>query len=548
MKNGPKKSGQRWLFSLHHIVLAVSLITLLLPLGSLHFLKLYESALVRQTESELISQSAFIAAAYKKEVSDLLAQQHRQFSQYGRPLPREKMCDNDYYQPIPETLDLAKDPVLPSRPDGQRRKPADPVAAAAGQKIGPILKDAQRITLSGMKVLDFQGVTVGGQQELGLSFAHLPEVHMALRGKPDSLLRKRGGLGLPPSPKSISRGSDINVYVSVPIIAQNRVIGAVLVNRTPSDLIRLLYSKRGDLTSAVIVVLLVTLAIAAVTSHTITRPIEALIRQARRIARGEPNAAAPLRNPMTREIATLSENLSAMAETIEHRSNYIRQFAMHVSHEFKTPLTAIQGGLELLQEHGDTMPVEQRARFLGNMAQDTDRLKRLVNRLLELARADMLQPGAEQVPVLPLLEYMAARYRDSGLRTTIENHTGLANPQAAISTDALESVLTHLLGNSAQHGASEIAITLQTQENMLALQLVDNGCGISQANTGQLFTPFFTTRREKGGTGLGLSIARALLSAHKGGIELVPSPQGACFVLLIPCTAPNVVAENTKRS
>ena len=76
----------------------------------------------------------------------------------------------------------------------------------------------------------------------------------------------------------------------------------------------------------------------------------------------------------------MSQSFSEMARSLEHRSEYIRNFAAHVSHEFKTPLTAIQGAIELLEEHSHDMPAEQRARFLHNISLDAERLKRLVDR------------------------------------------------------------------------------------------------------------------------------------------------------------------------
>jgi signal transduction histidine kinase len=522
-----------YLPSLHQVLLLVSVIALLLPLGGLHFIKLYENALVRSTESELISQSAFIAAAYKNEIETLLRQQGRSMDGYGLPLPR-KQKTKGYYHPIPETIDLSREKILPPRPDGIRTVSADPVALQAGRRVTPVLRDAQRITLSGMKVLDYHGVVVAGQQELGLSFIRLPEVKKAFWGEPESLLRKRIVSGKPPPLASTSRGADINVFVSIPIVMNDRLIGVVLVNRTPTDLWKALYAKRRDITYAVIVILGVTLVIATITSYTITQPIHALIRQARRLAEGDRHAAEPLKNPMTREIAILSESFANMAQTIEHRSEYIRQFAMHVSHEFKTPLTAIQGSVELLQEHLDTMPPEQRERFLNNIAQDTDRLKRLVSRLLELARADVLEPDAIRIDILPVLKSFVSRYQDFGLQIQLYNHTGQEPLKLAITPEALESVFSNLLDNSLQHGASRVAIEIRDCSERIEIRVADNGRGVSSANAEKLFTPFFTTHREHGGTGLGLSITQSLLNAYNGGIRLEPSDSGAVFVVFLP--------------
>jgi hypothetical protein len=118
--------------SIHRILLLVSLVMLLLPLGSLHFLKLYESALIRQTESELIAQAAFISAIYRQEMSGLLGPKR---VAYGIPMLR-KSDHRAYFQPVPATLDLAKAKVHPPRPNGIRqRRGADPLARLAGARV-----------------------------------------------------------------------------------------------------------------------------------------------------------------------------------------------------------------------------------------------------------------------------------------------------------------------------------------------------------------------------------------------------------------------------
>src|SRR3546814_20889480 len=80
-----------------------------------------------------------------------------------------------------------------------------------------------------------------------------------------------------------------------------------------------------------------------------------------------------------------------MAAAIERRSRYLRDFAHAMSHEFKTPLSGIRGAIELLEDHDATMSAEERRRFLANADADARRLARLVSRLLDLARADMLR-------------------------------------------------------------------------------------------------------------------------------------------------------------
>src|SRR5690606_23900324 len=112
------------------------------------------------------------------------------------------------------------------------------------------------------------------------------------------------------------------------------------------------------------------------------------------------------------EIRQLFEDFDHMADSIEKRSRYLRDFASSLSHEFKTPLTAIAGAIELLQDHGGEIAAEDRERFLANMAADTDRLSQLVGRLMELARADVLVgDSASSADAAPVLTAVADAFR-----------------------------------------------------------------------------------------------------------------------------------------
>lgn len=532
MKHPVKK--KRPFLSIHGILLTLSMVVLILPVGGIYFLKIYENELIRQTQAELIAQAAFIGAMYAHELSEEMGGESLANANIGRPVENRAFLDQ-YYHVVPLNLDLAHVQIQPRRPDGKPAAQAPhPFALDAGRKASVIMRHAQRTTLAGMKVLDSNGVAVAGRQELGQSFAHVLEVERALSGQPVSIIRERVLVDKPPSLASISRGARMNIFVAMPIFLKDRVVGVAWVNRTPKDILKALYDSRDTVILAGLLVLLLTLAIAGFTSYTITRPIHALIGKNRRFAGGDKTAADPLEDPKTRELAELSESFSIMARSIEKRSEYIRSFATHVSHEFKTPLTAIQGSVELLLEHLDTMTDEEKQRFLGNIQDDTTRLKRLVDRLLELARADMAESLDVSADLMAALQTISGAYTEKGLSVKIDNRTGQEMFQIPMSDEAARTILKNLLDNSVAHGATEAAITINQEEQALRLVYRDNGPGISAANREKLFTPFFTTRRDSGGTGLGLCIVKSLLENHHGDIRLLPGKTGACFELTLP--------------
>ena len=526
---------------LRHLLLAVNLTVLWLPLLGLEALRLYDSALVRQTESELIAQAAFVAASYRATLARL-APQTASDPEYGLPLAapwREPRDSETRWRPRPARLDLAEDAIQPPPPDTLApSQPPDPYAQAAGQELQALLHDAQVMTLAGIAVTDAHGTVVATTgSSLGRSLTAFEEVRRALTGEPVSLLRQRIPDAAPPAMNSISRGALLRVFVAAPILHEQRVVAAVLLWRTPIALSQVLYGKRDHLLLALALLLGTVALMSVLTSFTVVRPLQALVRQAQRATAGEKGAVTPLARPVTREIAELSHAVAAMAQHLEQRADYIRTFAAQVSHEFKTPLAAMRGAVELLRDHLDAMTVAERERFLGNLDQDAARLERLVRRLLELARADVMQATrTDRTEVAAVVRRLAARYQGAGIKVTVIEP--LPSASVAMAEDVLESILSNLLDNARQHGGDTVtvAVTCPTPTALL-IEINDNGPGISAANAARVFEPFFTTARAQGGTGLGLAVVKSLVSAHRGRIALGESSTGARFQIHLPLGA-----------
>jgi signal transduction histidine kinase len=520
----------KWRPSLRLILLLINLLVMLLPLGGIAWLRLYESALVRQTESELLAQGAVVAAAYKAAClalpdSSWLAETH---------LAIDAPATAAEWQPRQPRLDLAVDPVY-GRPDDAIATPlrAQPQAAQVGAQFSAVLQDVRRSTLAGIRVLDSRGIVVASTAgDFGGQLTQ-PEVLRALQGETVSLLRERHSNTSPPAAGSLSRATGIRVFVALPVLYRNHVLGAVLLARTPASIWDTIQGKRRPLIYASLALLAVVLMLSWLTTRTIARPIAELRAQAQRAARGESGAVQPLRHAGTREVAGLSQSLTAMAQTLEARADYIRRFAAHVSHEFKTPLTSIRGAVELLREHDDQLAAQQRARFQDMIADDTARLDRLVRRLLELARADVTRPGQHHCDALQVLRDCAARARDLGSR--IDCRLPDRGAPVSMPVEELESVFGNLIDNARLHApAAALSIVAEFGGTELLVRFEDTGLGISAANAARIFEPFFTTARSAGSTGLGLSIIRALLTAHGGDISLRASDVGAVFLVRLP--------------
>lgn len=512
------KQRLRKLFRLRTILLVVMLSILLLPLASLFFFRFYENELVRKTENELIMQSAVFASVY-------------------RELLGKNQVQRDFkYSPIQPQLDFSKHKIFPRRPAAKKSDLArDLQAKKAGRRMQRILINSQQFTLAGMRILDAQGIVVAGRGEIDMSLAHVEEVKTALKGSYISVLRERISDEPPPSIASISRGTGVRVFTAFPIINtgidKTKVLGVVYLSRTPQNILKHLYGIKEKVILILLLLLVLTGLVVLFISSRLSRPIRELIIQTQKVTLGEIDTVEVIKQPGTYELSKLSNSFAEMSQALFERSQYIQKFASHVSHEFKTPLTSMQGSLELLLEHNDDMPEAQRLRFLKNLQGDTERLKSLVNRLLEQARADALQGASESTALLATLKELCSRYKDNGLQISFDRHKDYL---LKISTASLQSVLCNLFDNSLQHGADHIDISMKESSNYLKIFVQDNGSGISKANQKKIFTPFFTTRRETGGTGLGLGIIESILDASNGSIESKSVEQGALFIISFP--------------
>lgn len=384
-------------------------------------LRVYENTIVQQTESELIAQSVVLAAAYKAAWQAGAAD----------PTPRA-------LAPEAPGIDLRTMAVLPRAPRGTVAAAPDRHAVEVAARLRPMVSDAVAVTLTATRLLDRTGTVVLGRDDAGRSYAALAEVRAALAGHAATVLRARSPEEMRDWRALLSRAYAIRVHHARPVIVGGKVIGVVMVTRSPRGLFIGIWQDRIAILLGTSAIFLTLLALAGLLSRGIARPIAALAQASEDVARGVP--AVP-ETPVTAaiEIAILYDNFRAMAERIERRSRYLRDFAAAVSHEFKTPLAGIRGALELLGDHGAEMREEERRRFLGNATADADRLARLVQRLLDLARADMTTIDADaQADVVAAARRVADSFRADGFAVQVEAG---AMPPARVTGAAIETIL-----------------------------------------------------------------------------------------------------------
>ncbi|MFN3494525.1 MAG: ATP-binding protein, partial [Hydrogenophaga sp.] len=220
-------------------------------------------------------------------------------------------------------------------------------------------------------------------------------------------------------------------------------------------------------------------------------------------------------------------------------------FMSSVTHELRTPLTSIRALSELMRDDA-AMATEQRQQFLGIIVAEAERLSRLVNQVLDMAKIEAGHADwhTEDVDLRHLLETavetMAGQYRERGIALTL-NLPDAVRP-LPVDADRITQVVLNLLSNAAKYaprGTGKVAVVLRQEEGGLTVEVEDNGPGIAPEQQALVFEKFRQVEGDDhyrpGGTGLGLPISREIV-AHFGGRMWLRSVkgQGACFGFFLP--------------
>ncbi len=218
-----------------------------------------------------------------------------------------------------------------------------------------------------------------------------------------------------------------------------------------------------------------------------------------------------------------------------------RDLIANVSHELKTPLTAVKGFMELLENEG--IGQERRQEFLGLMSQEVGRLERLIAEQLELARLDAGALSLEREPVDlgALAVEVAASRRLLSEREGVELAVSVPGAEVVVDADGarIEQILLILLDNAVRHtpAGGKITVGVGVDGGHGTVSVRDTGSGISQDAQQFVFDRFYQAdpSREGRGLGLGLAIARGLADAHGGSIEVRSTPHvGSVFTVRLP--------------
>jgi len=218
------------------------------------------------------------------------------------------------------------------------------------------------------------------------------------------------------------------------------------------------------------------------------------------------------------------------------------QQAIHfVTHEMRTPLTAIQGSSELMGRYNLTE--EKRKQIADMINQESKRLARMIQTFLDVERLSdgQLELKREAIPVRDLVEISIQRARPLAERKSIAIQTEQLEGAVEGDRELMEYVVYNLLTNAIKYSNASTTITLACRQDSgrLRLSVQDQGIGMDAKELRQIFQKFYRTKRAEqsgeAGTGIGLSIVEQIVHHHSGKMEVTSQPgRGSCFTVVLP--------------
>lgn len=343
----------------------------------------------------------------------------------------------------------------------------------------------------------------------------------------DVFLTLRGDYGAR-STRSDPNDSRSSVFhVAAPIRWRDEIIGVLTVRRPEQAMAPFVDETREHIFRASLLAGVVVALLGAAWTYWLLSPIGLLTEQSRRVTRGERTLVPEIGYA---EIRSLSRALEEMRRELEGR-HYVESYVQALTHEMKSPLAAIRGAAELLED--SSMSPEKRERFLGNIMAETSRSEDLVRRLLQLAtiesqseleRRETIDLGVLVRDEIEKLETMVANKR-----IEISNSGFSRDGRCMVEGDPLMLAIAirNLLGNAidfAPEGSTlEVALDEASQEGRVVLSIEDEGPGLPAYAGKRVFERFYSLKHSvtgRKGSGLGLCFVKETAELHGGEVSL----------------------------
>lgn len=370
-------------------------------------------------------------------------------------------------------------------------------------------------------VTDLDGIVVyhTDTDELGTDYAKWNDVKRTLAGEYGARTSRLD----PDDPLSST------MFVAAPIRYEGELIGVLTVGQPNASVLPVVELARNKIWQRGIIILLISLTLGAVMTVWLTRSIRQLTEYAEAVRAGIRIPPPELREE---ELAHLADAMESMLRELEGKE-YVENYIHTLTHEMKSPLAAIQGASELLQEAA--MSEEDRARFLHNIRSETERMRHFIDRLLSLAsvekRTSLQNPESVELVELLRAELDSKKPLCDGKGI----HITLGVPANPLSlqgeTFLLRQAISNLLDNAIDFTpeGKTIEVTLEKQQDSAAITITNPGQPIPDYALHRIFERFYSLPRPGSGrksSGLGLSFVKEVAELHRGWVKLSNTADG----------------------
>lgn len=388
----------------------------------------------------------------------------------------------------------------------------------------PLSADIYKLTKTGVDIrvyiTDRSGILIfdsEGRENIGQDYSIWRDVYLTLNGQYGA----RSTLKDPADPKSSV------LYVGAPIFVGGEIAGALTVAKPTTNINEFLVSAKPQITKIGAAAILAALLFSFLVSVWLTRPIERLTRYAEAVSNGRRVAFPKLDGS---EIGEMGKSFEKMQDALEGKK-YVEQYVQNLTHEIKSPLSAIRGAAELLQEDMETA---QRQRFLSNIHQEANRIQEIVDRMLELSALESRKQISEweTISLAAMVDTILEEKRSLLSQKKISPTTAVPDAifvrgDSFLLTQAIANLVQNAIDFSPEFGI--IDISAASDGKNIRMTITDNGPGIPDFAKDKIFNKFFSLHRPDTGrksTGLGLNFVKESAALHFGAITLENRSQG----------------------
>jgi two-component system sensor histidine kinase CreC len=369
--------------------------------------------------------------------------------------------------------------------------------------------------------------------QIGRDYGHWRDVGLTLEGRYGA----RTSLADPDDMQSSV------LHIAAPVTdSKGRIAGVVTVAKPTTNINSFLQQAKPQLIKTVSLSAAAAIVLGYLVALWITRPIQRMTAYAKAVHAGQRVAFPPLDRT---EIGAMGRALRKMQAALEGKA-YVERYVQQLTHEIKSPLSAIRGAAELLEEE---VPAPQRKTFLNNIRTEANRIRTIVDHMLTLAALENKQalPAAEPVPVDELVEEVIRSktpillFGEIAVSTGIEKHIRVRGDRFWLH-QAVSNLVQNAIDFSPRGGT--LTLVAHIDQGNVRLSVENSGDPIPDYALEKVFDKFYSLKRPGSGrksTGLGLNLVKQVALLHNGTIELHnTSPGGVRAVLTLPRSEPKM--------